>query len=464
MFGLQKEVSDNDSNSLDDDWQRIALSNSDRRYAMDQFHAGKVIQTPLGIPVKIIRYLAGGGQGDVYEVEFNGEHKALKWYRNPKTMKNPKLFYDNLKRNASKGSPDKAFLWPITVTEIVDGSFGYVMDLRPDSYHELSEFMLGQVGFTSFKAATEACIRIVSAFRILHNSGRCYQDMNDGNFFIEPKSGKVLICDNDNVAENNTETFIVGTPRYIAPEIVLGTAEPSTQTDRFSLAVVLFMILCMNHPLEGKHWLVPCLTPEVERKLYGSAALFIYDKDDDSNRPAKGVHNNVIKRWGYMPTYIQDAFLTAFGKEAIREPGRRLRELDWLKVLVRFQSDIVRCQSCGNEVFIADASSTPCDKCGQILDVSNTLKVNGYSVTAAKGTRIYRCQLGSCNADQALMPIGQVVASSKNPKALGFRNVTDQVMIGVSPSGKKNQVKPGDVVPLKAGIKLEVYDCTMCIE
>ena len=34
------------------------------------------------------------------------------------------------------GSPDKTFLWPITVTETIDNSFGYVMDLIPDTYHE----------------------------------------------------------------------------------------------------------------------------------------------------------------------------------------------------------------------------------------------------------------------------------------------------------------------------------------
>ena len=30
-----------------------------------------------------------------------------------------------------------------------------------------------------------------------------YQDLNDGNFFIDPQTGKVLICDNDNVAVCN---------------------------------------------------------------------------------------------------------------------------------------------------------------------------------------------------------------------------------------------------------------------
>jgi len=424
---------------------------------MEHLKKGKEIPTIAGVPLKIERYIAGGGQGDVYEVIFNGEKKALKWYK-PNAIKDPDGFYENLKRNVGKGSPNKAFLWPITATQMMDNSFGYVMDLRPEGYYELADFMLAKTTFKTFKAATEACIRIVSAFQMLHNKGFCYQDMNDGNFFINPKTGDVLICDNDNVAPNDLSTFIMGTPRYMAPEIVMGTSKPNTQTDRYSLSVILFMLLCMNHPLEGKHWVVPCLTPDIERALYGERATFIYDPLDNSNCPVRGVHTNVMKRWQYMPSYMKDAFLKAFSQDALKNPANRMRELDWLKVLVRFQSDIVRCQSCGNEVFIHNASDTKCDGCGKMLPVINRFKLADYTITAAKGTRIYRCQLGMCNADNALERIGIVIARTDNPNILGFQNASIDTIVGITPSGKQNLVKPGEVVPLKPGIRLEIFN------
>ncbi|MCD7752071.1 MAG: serine/threonine-protein kinase [Lachnospiraceae bacterium] len=422
---------------------------------MSNFESGKLIPTQEGLSCKVVKYLAGGGQGDVYIVEYKGEKKALKWYK-PNAVSKPQKFYDSLVDKARKGSPDKAFLWPLAVTQQFEGSFGYIMDLRPEGYYELCDFMLAKVQFPSFKAAVEACIRIVTAFRLLHNSGYCYQDMNDGNFFINPKTGDVLICDNDNVSPNKTDTFILGTPRYMAPEIVLSLDKPNTQTDRFSLSVVLFMILCMNHPFEGEHWLAPCLTPDMERLLYGSDATFLFDPQDDSNRPVPGVHDNVIRRWSYMPDYIQNAFLTAFSKDAIRNPARRLREADWLKVLVRFQSDIVRCPYCSNEVFIKDASDTPCDNCHKMLPVKHKLKLADYSITAAKGTRIYRCQIDrTCNADDALDRIGLVVAKDSDPNTLGFRNMTSSIFSATTPSGKARQVKPGEVVPLITGIRFQ---------
>lgn len=423
---------------------------------MAQFESGKVIKTDFGAPIKIIKYLAGGGQGDVYVVEYGGKKKALKWYKN--AGKDPDAFYANLKRNSDNGSPDKAFLWPEAVTEKTEGSFGYIMDLRPEGYHELSEFMLAkEVKFVSFKAAVEACIKIVSAFRILHNKGLSYQDLNDGNFFIDPKSGDVLICDNDNVAPNGTNMGIVGKPRYMAPEIVTGDTLPNTQTDRFSLAVVLFLILCMNHPLEGKRSLLPCLTPAAAEKLYGSEALFICDTQDKSNAPVSNIHTNVINRWGYMPDYIKDAFLKAFSQQAIKEPGRRLKELDWLKVLVRFRSEIVK-HDCGNEVFIKNATTTRCDDCGKPVVVNNSIQLSDYAITAAKGSRIYRCQLGICNANDALNPVAVVVEKNDPSKALGLKNMTSNILKATTPSGKVKQVQPQEVIPFKAGIVIEAFD------
>ena len=159
---------------------------------MAQFEAGKILKTTLDEPVKIIKYIAGGGQGDVYVVEYQGKQKALKWYKN--VGNNPKAFYNNLERNVKKGSPDKAFLWAEALMARTEGSFGYIMDLRPKDYHELSEFIIARnVRFPSFKAVVEACIQIVSAFRVLHNKGYSYQDLNDGNFFINPKTADVLI-------------------------------------------------------------------------------------------------------------------------------------------------------------------------------------------------------------------------------------------------------------------------------
>ncbi|MBR7160804.1 MAG: protein kinase, partial [Clostridia bacterium] len=419
----------------------------------------KTLRAIDGAPIKILKHLGRGGQGDVYLVEYKNEKKALKWYHT--LGKHPQAFYDNMINMMKKGAPNHAFLWPEAITEKSDHSFGYIMKLRPDGYHELSEFMLAKVKFASFKVAVDSCIQIVSAFRALHNKGYSYQDLNDGNFFINPKTGDVMICDNDNVAPDGYNMGIIGKPRYMAPEVVIGKTKPNTQTDCFSLSVVLFLILFMNHPLEGRRALVPCLTQDLAEMLYGSQALFIYDPANQKlpaaqrNDPVRNIHSNVIARWGYMPEYLKNAFLHAFSQEVIKDPNRRMTELDWLCVLTRFRSDIADCR-CGSEVFIQNAATTKCDVCGKPLQIYNTIKLRDYTMPAFAGARIYRCQLGSCNESQALDPMAMVLAKPDDPSVLGLMNVSKDTWPAKTTTGAVRFVKPQEIVPFKAGIELDL--------
>ena len=443
---------------------------------MELLEPGRVIQTVKGTPLKIVKHLAEGGQGHVYIIEHEGKERVLKWYI-PGAIKDPDKFYVNLNENARRGAPNNSFLWPITATERTDGSFGYVMEFRKPGFHEFTEFLTNpkDVHFTTYKANVEACLRIVSAFQILHQHGYCYQDMNHGNFFINPKTGDVLICDNDNVAPNNKDAFILGTPRFMAPELVapeiLGRdaegnvrkVQPSSYTDYWSLAVVLFMIICMGHPLEGERWLVPLLDAAKERVLYGSNATFIYDQNDTSNRPNPNVHIGVIDRYEPLPPYMKETFLRAFSRDAVRNPGRRLHEVDWLRVLVRFQAEIMRCGKCGGEVFMVDASDTPCDTCKTVQHVERRLRFRDYVVTASKGVRIYRCMLESCNAKDALTRVGTIVSNPSRP-GLYFLNNTPMTLEGRTAKGTVKPIAPNSVVPLKPGIIVSAYSGKFAIE
>ena len=73
---------------------------------------------------RIINYIAEGGQGEVYRVEYNGKEYALKWYSKiPMTD----AFYQNLAHNVKMGKPNDNFLWAVALTEKVKGKFGYIM-------------------------------------------------------------------------------------------------------------------------------------------------------------------------------------------------------------------------------------------------------------------------------------------------------------------------------------------------
>lgn len=424
----------------------------------EKLKEGVRIGTMLNREVEVVRWLAEGGQGDVYVVRYNGEEKALKWYKPNGMGKNRDAFYENLRQNVLKKAPGREFLWPLDITDWMDDSFGYIMDLRPEGYYELSEFMLTNVRFPSYRIMTNAALHIVSAYRILHNSGYSYQDLNDGNFFINPLNGDVLICDNDNVAPDGVNTGIIGKPRYMAPEIVVRSKKnPDTESDLFSMSVIVFLLFFLNHPLEGKLSLVPALTPKLQEELYGKNPLFIMDEGNKANGPDPVIHRNMLKIWPEMPDYMKELFSSAFCQRALTAPEARPRELEWMKKLVRFQSGIMPC-ACGEEIFIQDENECKCknEGCRRELKVQYRLMLKDYSMPAIVGNRLYRCQIGTCNADEALKVIGKIIAKKSDISILGLRNCSENIWNVTTPSGKIKKVMPDEVMPLKDRLSFQV--------
>lgn len=427
-------------------------------------------ELPIGIElktdgfrkIKVGKELGRGGQGIVYHVTMDGKPKALKWYYESTFGDKRKQFYENLKNNIQIGSPASSFLWPQdSVVSNEYRSFGYIMDLRPSEYVGMPKFLLKQK-FDSFQARATAMINIVNGFRILHNQGFSYQDLNDGNFFINPHNGDVLICDNDNVSYPGYSTGILGKSRYMAPEIVLGQKMPDKATDRFSLALLLFMLACKAHPLEGAGATPPCMTPSIEKQIYGSKPVFIFDPTDKSNRPIRGVHVNAINMWPELPDYLRNAFERAFSKDAMTyKPANksyaapRVIEKEWLDVLVQFRNSIVPC-SCKNEEFVTN-SKFICSSCGKRLPLASSIKTTHHTVPAYPGVKVMRMEIENCSDDQAIVPIAEVLAAPgkpNDPYSFGIKNVSRDIWRCTTTTGQQRNLQPGEVMPAKPGIKV----------
>ncbi len=429
-------------------------------YVEDKLEIGDVLYTISNEEVKLVSLLSDqGGQGNVYKVLHRGQEKALKWYKN---IINPQAFYENLKNNIKKGAPADNFLWMQELTQWQNDSFGYVMELVPEGYYELSEFLVNQVSFPSWKRAVDAALNIVRGFRLLHNRGQSYQDLNDKNFFINPKTGKVLIGDNDNVAPTGENLGIEGKERYMAPEIVRRENLPDTASDRYSLGVILFFMFCYGHPLEGRNGTPYTMTPEASLRIYGTNPVFLFDPKDASNRPVPGLQDHVAQLWECLPEYMKEIFIRAFSWGAMMEK-KRVTEYEWLNALVRFRSDIVRC-SCGNEIFIRDGESTACDGCGRLFEIRNRIALEDYSIPAILGSRIYQMQLGTANFEDALNPVASVLPNPDNPSDIRLKNLTKVPWKCVTPSGKQKILPPGGMAPVKKGLRFRVEDENFRIE
>lgn len=381
---------------------------------MAQLKKGKKIQLQSGGTLTVLEELGEGGQGYVYKVRHNsGKEYALKWYKSPDDW-----MYSNIEKLIEKGTPSDDFIWPQMLTTKENGEFGYVMQLRPSEYKDIINGKM-IVDFNQFinpvLTRISVAIKICEALKKMHAEGLCFHDINDGGFFINPATGKVLICDCDNVTPEGEHSGISGKMRYMAPEIVMGKLLPSKRTDYFSLSVILFLLLYGNHPFEGEKAVsYPCYTPKVEKEVYGQNAVFICDPSNNSNRPVKNIHTNVLKWWSFYPKTLNEAFINAFSNNAISNPQSRVRDTEWINALCRTRDLLVKCSNCNEETF---ARKEGCYFCNKPFDIPFGLHINGQKIPIASGKSIY----GSLIGGNVFEVIGQVVVNRRTGQ-LGIKN------------------------------------------
>ena len=407
----------------------------------------------------VTRALGSGGQGEVYQAQCGGKAYALKWYSARRTG-NKKLFLENLRQNIRDGAPSEHFLWPLALAGDKKGGFGYVMQLRPKGYADFSGILNSKVAFKSLDAVVLCAMNMVAAFMALHRAGKSYQDLNDGNFFANPSTGDVLICDNDNVAPEGENLGIGGKPGYIAPEVVRGDSMPGTLTDQHSLAVVLFKLFMRHDPLMGRAFVQSvCITEEAEKRLYGDAPVFIFDPDDASNRPVPRIHPNPLRLWPLFPDYIRRAFIRSFS-QGMKNPAARLTEHEWLKLLVRLRGEILTC-SCGAQFFCSQAkakSSAPaCPSCGTVQSPIAVLRVRDMPACLAPGAKLYACHTDA-DSNDFITETGRVLGGRKGNAPMRLKNTSHQPWTRVMPEGPA--IKPGGSCVITPGTTLLFHGVT----
>ena len=134
---------------------------------MSTLKVNQSIRLSNGSTAVVQKELGRGGQGIVYLVEISGKKMALKWY-----LKHPgQAFYKNLSDNVASGAPAPNFIWPLAITEEFDGSFGYVMELRPSGFEDMNQFILTHARFKDVHTQLKACLQICMHSRSFISAG-----------------------------------------------------------------------------------------------------------------------------------------------------------------------------------------------------------------------------------------------------------------------------------------------------
>ena len=306
---------------------------------------------------------------------------------------------------------------------------------------------------------------MVQAFYELHSNGLCYRDISFGNGFFDVNNGDVVICDNDNVTANNAEIkTVLGTPDFMAPEIVVRKARPSRETDYFSLSVLLFYLLHIQHPLTGKKilsirsWDLPA-----REKLYGKEPVFIFDPNDTSNAaiddkkidPLGEAGRNAIPYWNDIyPTVLKNAFMQNF-TTGIRNPQERVLGSAWKDVLTEARDSIFSCENCGSDNFFdSKIGAKNCWSCKKICRPKFQFELGDHKIALAPGTKIYKFHIENRSADSQSPVVGEVVQHPHRPEVWGIKNLTKSTW-AAQPDGKGMvEVPHGKSVPVFNGTKV----------
>jgi DNA-binding helix-hairpin-helix protein with protein kinase domain len=416
---------------------------------------GQIVKTELSnLNCSVGELLGAGSQGEVYRAVLGSKPVALKWYFPHYLQSDPEL-RRNLRTAIERGSPSDRFLWPIELAVSTDGrGFGYVMPLREERYKSLIDIMKRRAEPT-FRSLASAGFEIADSYLQLHSSGLCYSDISFGNVFLDPKNGQVCICDNDNVHVDGQPTGIGGTIGFMAPEIVRGEAMPSSDADLFSLAVLLFYLFMLHHPLEGQRELeVRCFDYPAKKKLYGLEPLFIFDPGDDGNRPLPGYHDNALAFWPLYPGFLKNLFIKSFTTGLWDPKNGRVRESEWRAAMIRLRDSIVYCRGCGAENFChleGPGGLGLCWSCHAAIDLPFRIQIGRTVIMLNHDTELFPHHIESRKIYDFTLPVAAVSRHPTDPGLWGLKNLSQSSWTATDANGTVLEIAPGLSVSLAAG-------------
>lgn len=230
----------------------------------------------------------------------------------------------------------------------------------------------------------KVCVLLSRAVRRMHMAGLAHSDLSYKNVLVDPSKGHACVIDVDGlVVPSKFPPDVVGTPDFIAPEVVktshLAKDDPNRklprrETDQHALAVLIYMYLLYRHPLRGGK--VHDVNDEQrdESLTMGEKALFVEHPSDKSNRIKVADAKPTELPWAdtakipYTITgpYLSPLFIQSF-VAGLHDPSMRPSANDWETALVKTVDLIQPCQNpkCEQKWYVFDNSTKPkCPFCG----------------------------------------------------------------------------------------------------
>ena len=376
---------------------------------------GKTIETVSGNKFVLGPIIGRGAQGVVYS-EISGNYLIKLYYPSGNADLDARLL-EKLSFVKRVKKP-KNF---IEIKDLINAPYtGYVME-RVIGHKSLNTYLIPPQDvpfsqwYNSGLGLRERLILgylIAKAFHQLSKSNLSYCDISGNNILIriDNKGVSVRMIDIDNIyIAGNGQSFVMGTPRYIAPEVIKGKNCPDVFSDNYSLAVILFELLRVGHPYVSDE--IADGTPEQEDAAYAGE----YDYVSDSNS------SNMLPESAVFTSRLSDLFRRCFcGGKTNRMLRPSAKEFE--EALLDASNKIIKCPSCGAWHYPRKENKTflPCPWCGaksipksmlnfydKLYDNDTEVRSKNFTTYFLRGGKnlikgLYVCNCGDGNSDEKI--------------------------------------------------------------
>ena len=230
---------------------------------------------------------------------------------------------------------------------------------------------------------------VASTLASLHSQSLIYMDLQPNNVMVSSdiRQSATWLIDTDNLTFASKVDRKAYTYGYAAPEL-LASGMPTSLSDAHSLAVLVFELLTLTHPLSGlasselsaENWRAAVRRSEVP---------YVFDPNDETNRlpPKRQTFSKT-----QLSRELQKIALQTF-TEGLLRPEIRPGVIRWRDVLFSALDNVVSCSSgCGWTFYRTAAAPYICPECRELSPDSTLLLIypKGVEVTHAYRTMVIR--------------------------------------------------------------------------
>ncbi|BAC08528.1 hypothetical protein [Thermosynechococcus vestitus] len=301
-----------------------------------------------------------GGEGSIF-FTVDAQY-VVKIYHRPAPDKQ-QLLQHVLDLGRNLGEDEQFLAWPLGIVDQLNGQtkVGVVTRRVPASHVPLykliyspldamEQFHQGRTWLEYLKMARGTA----AAVRTIHGKGMAHADIHLKNFLADPISGEVVLIDLDGlVVKGFLPPQVKGMVGFIAPEVMMGKAQPDQSSDRHSLAVLVLWILLLRNVMLTQ----TCYDPDDEKHDdelgYGQYACFSEHPNDRRNwipRIGTPFFRRGALSYRTLTPKLQELTERAL-IHGLHDPPQRPQALEWERALAEAYDLLISCPTCRQSFF-----------------------------------------------------------------------------------------------------------------